>query len=821
MNRNPKPPAALETARRRLFWLATLLACMGPAVASTKSGVDAAIGNQLNQSSSYPVEQLATFKTTIARSPTGLLYASPVRVEAAQANTWSSTIEIGGMFNDGDDDASQFREYTDWHEGGVLSNVSVMGDFGATYFEFKGGGIGNEDQFLKAEYGKYGSYVISGFFSETPHIYANDATLLYRGIGTDVLSLSPPLVPGGNTSAEIANALTSASTGTIGVGRDKWGGEFRLVALGNWKLGAKYTLEQRDGTRPFGGSFYPTTIGGAVENLEPIDYTTHDFSVDVSYSGDKTFFNVGLKTSFFENDNTSLTWDNPFDIVQTGSGVMNVPAEVIERGRVALAPDNEFYQIDVEFAQVLPLGAQLTAFASWSRMEQDEDLLPPTITSGVKANVDTDNWNTTAALSQLSADAQIDSIAGGVELRLSPWQKLSLGARLDYFDEDNDTSYTSFNPLTGEYGYIAQDSPRIRRIYNGGGNPIHYRSIPFDKSKHSWTIDATYRPLSKTTVGVELRETRNKYDEREVEESDETRIKVFLSTRKLDWATVRISYLSEDRDVDQYVSNPYGEFYTSSLPGYSPPVSGERAFTLAEMRKFDVADRDTDKFEARINFLLRDDMDLMLSAQYEDTDYGGSYGLLGRESKTINMEWNYQPSATVNAYLFFSHQRFEDEMANIVDSGATSDPNAGGTTYPLSGSWSESTDETSDQFGAGIYYTGEKFGLEATFTSIDSDTGVDYGFASAAAAASPPIETGLTGEFSDISFESRVFESSLTWQTNENWQFRLYYRYERGKIRDWAINGLSALEGNNLFVQAIPDDYSVNTIGLFVTRHIR
>ena len=245
--------------------------------------------------------------------------------------------------------------------------------------------------------------------------------------------------------------------------------------------------------------------------------------------------------------------DNPFDIAQPGGGV---PPDVIPRGRVALPPDNEFYQVDVEFTHLLQSDAQLTAFVSWSRMTQDEDLLPPTINSGDVAGLNTDNWNTTAALSQLTADAEIDILSGGVELRISPWQKFSFGVSLDYFDEDNKTTYTSFNPLTGQFGYIAQDSPRIRRIYNGGGNAIHYRSIPFDKSKRSWTIDATYRPLSKTTIGLEIRETRNEYDVREVEKSDETRIKVFLSTRKLDRATIRVSYLNEDRDVDGYISNP-------------------------------------------------------------------------------------------------------------------------------------------------------------------------------------------------------------------------------------------------------------------------
>ncbi len=258
-------------------------------------------------------------------------------------------------------------------------------------------------------------------------------------------------------------------------------------------------------------------------------------------------------------------------------------------------------------------------------MSQDEDLLPPTITSGNVAGVNTDNWNTTAALSQTSADAEIDSLSGSIELRLNPLPKLTTGLSLDYYEEENDTSYTAYNPQTDQFGYIAQDSPRIKRIHKAskksGDNDIHYRSIPFDKSRRAWKLDATYRLMRKTTLGMEWRETTYKYDEREVEESDETRIKVFLSTRALDWATIRVSYLSEDRDADNYEPNPYSEYYTRSLPDF---ILSARPFTLDEMRKFDVGDVDREKFEGRMNVLIRDDMDLMLSAQYENKDYGTS-----------------------------------------------------------------------------------------------------------------------------------------------------------------------------------------------------
>jgi len=802
----------------RSLCLLAMSAYAAPGIASSNSGVDSAISNQLDQSTSYPRGQLGTFTTVPTRTPTGLLYAVPVQVDAFKTNAWTNSIEFGARMNNGSDDASQFREFTDWDEGGVVSNFSILGDFGDSYVKFSGAALGNDDQFIKAEYGRYGSYWIRAFYNETPHIYATDATLLYNGYGSEVLTLPAPLVAGGNTIAELETALAKAFKGDVGIQREKWGGELRLFRLGKWTLGGKYTLEEREGTRPFGGSFYPSSIGGAVETLEPIDDETHNLNFSASYVGDKTFMNMRAMASYYDNNHTSLTWDNPFDIVQTGG---MVPADVVERGRMSLAPDNQFYQFEFDIAQLLPGGAQLTASAAWARMSQDEDLLPPTITSGDVAGVDTDNWNTTAALSQTSADAQIDTLSGKVKLRLNPLPKLSVGLSLDYYEETNDTRYTAYNPLTDQFGYIAQDSPRIKRLHKAStkalANDIHYRSIPFDKSRHAWTLDATYRLMSKTTVGVDWRETTYKYDEREVKESDETRVKVYLSSRALDWATIRVSYLSEDRDADKYNPDPYSEYYTRSLPDYILPA---RPFTLDEMRKYDVGDVDRDKFEARMNILLRDDMDLMISAQYDKKDYGTSYGLEEKETKTFNMEWNYQPKADLNIYLFYSKQWFDNEMTNIADSGAFDDTQAGGITYPLSGRWSETSEETSDQLGAGISYTCEKFTFEASINSIDSDTTIDYQFASDDATASTPLETGNVGNFSDISYRSRVFDSSVTWQADERWQLRLYYRYESGKLSDWATDGLSALENDNLFIQAIPDDsYHVSTVGIFATYH--
>lgn len=114
--------------------------------------------------------------------------------------------------------------------------------------------------------------------------------------------------------------------------------------------------------------------------------------------------------------------------------------------------------------------------------------------------------------------------------------------KLRRYAEDNSTAYTAYtayNPLTGQYGYVALDgglwvnskgysglySDTTGTISTPSGNidvlrsvfPIRYRSIPFEYRKDNYNVDADYRLARRTTLtfGYEREEYTRAHRERD------------------------------------------------------------------------------------------------------------------------------------------------------------------------------------------------------------------------------------------------------------------------------------------------------------------
>ena len=176
---------------------------------------------------------------------------------------------------------------------------------------------------------------------------------------------------------------------------------------------------------------------------------------------------------------------------------------------------------------LLPWQGRLNTTVSWSRMRQDDDLLAPTVNSGSVGisglnEVDLDQWNQPAALPRSKADAEVDTLLVNARLRLRPWSALRLGADFRYYDQDNRTRYTAFNPSavdpstgkSGQIGYIAEDGAHnvltpFSRVFvpNVGNDDFRYRSSPHDYWKLHAQLSADYRVLRRTTLGARFRGT--------------------------------------------------------------------------------------------------------------------------------------------------------------------------------------------------------------------------------------------------------------------------------------------------------------------------
>jgi MtrB/PioB family decaheme-associated outer membrane protein len=846
-----------------LLPIAAMLAIIGSeqAVADSAIGVDTVLGNAQNPGGLDTTRSVDTegFSPVMSgkgpsHTPSGQLYEYPPQAPnvVAGENGWEYTgsVEVGVTGKDGKNKATGLREYTAWDNGATINSFSATAEKpeDATYVKVRGGGIGRDDKYLGVEAGKYNDIRFSAFYNETPHVFATNARPLWNGVGSNNLTLPAPLVAGSQSQTNPASysllqsAVAATGETTLALERKKFG--VRVDSPLNEQSSAfvSYTNERRQGSRPFGGSFLFDFIrpavgstggvtGAVMETVEPIDYTTHEVLTGLRHVGDKTRSNVTFSASLFHNENKSLTWENPFAIAGSTS---------YEQGRQALSPDNHAYNLRGEFARVLPLNGQFSATAAVGRMGQNEQLLPPTINDGLNANgtpaayaAQIARYNTTSVLSQQTANARIDTQLLDLGLSLMPIQDLTVRGKFRYYDEDNKTRYTAIDPLTGKIGYPALDFA-LPGVFGAGfgfynaarNNNIHYMNIPTSYTRWNSSLGVDYQLARATMAGVNYE--REEYDRpyREVEHTKEDKLKFNLSTRAIEDSTIRASYEYANRRGSEYRTDIFEQFYTASRSDYTGPAA---VHTLAEMRKFDLADRRQHVVNARWNYMWRNDIDSFLSIQHKLNDYYDSaYGRTGNEKQdSFNAELNYNPAPGKSLYAYYSYQKGRMQQGNINQgtTGVRASENAGvDNMYPLNGAWTANTGDTNHVIGTGFAYDFGKLRLDSRYSLSLSKTRLNYGYTDITAAtigsgARETLTAAQAGsEFSDMNYRSHSLETSLVYPLNPQTAVRLMHRWEKRSTTDWHYSGLAdnLLIDQRLYLGAVPQDYNVQIIGLFI-----
>jgi hypothetical protein len=357
----------------------------------TAARADSAPGNALNPTGGDTTRStddrgMSQLQVQRRRSPAGFLYPDPLQPDrfSTLGGDWlyRGSVEFGGLWSLGDDRETRFHEYADWNDGAFLEsvNIGVANPTSGFFTEVAGGGAGRDDQYFYGEIGVAGLVRLRGSFSGIPHTFATDATNLYRGAGSGVLRLPPSLTPGNNTDPEIIAALEGIGQSELSLQRNRTQLSLDYRPRDDLTLFARYSHEDRDGSRPFGGSLIFDSGGEperVVETTEPRDHRTHNTSAGLQFRSSVLLANVEYNGSIFRNGDVALSWDNPF-LLAAFNG-----AENIERGRFALAPDNHWHNVKADVSVSLPWKGRLTTTASWGRMRQDDDLIAPTVNSGL------------------------------------------------------------------------------------------------------------------------------------------------------------------------------------------------------------------------------------------------------------------------------------------------------------------------------------------------------------------------------------------------------------------------------------------------------
>lgn len=825
-------------AAEKLWWCAAAVALIGgTALADTSILGYGGPGNALNPTG-QPIDLLRdpdglSLLDDITRTPTGLLYPLPYAYPAMtqskdNPDIWSTGwIESGLLGTWGPNTRSAtLNEYGDWGTDPLVTNLGFRMENRKTAWFMTGlaENVGRTDQFYQLKTGRYGEYSFTLFFDSIPHLYSTEAKSLYNGVGTDNLTLRGGLVPGASTPAQVNAVLADAPPNELQITRQKAGFSASYTPWKTFEAFFQLSNEWRDGTQPISATFGYPFENGATQIIAPIHYRTFDVTGALRYKEDDLQANLTYTGSFFRNSDPSLTWQNP-GLAEVSAGSY-VPTE----GRLSLPPNNEFHSLKGDFAWLVSPDLRFSGSMSYSLMRQNDPLLPPTIDSGVIPGaggpINLADWNTTAALSQLTANAAIDLFNAFAQIQYIVSSDLSFDFELRDRVESNDTNYLTYNPLTGQYGYIAIDGglapfePILSGVYqpNAPGDVVQIRNMPFANNNLELSTRASYR--FDNHVKLDLTYTHNAigHSVREVPNADDNRVRVQVATNGFEWGTVRLSYEYGHLTGSDYMSNPYVPYYSTSLPGYVPLTpQGDIPWTLSDLRKFDVGNRVEQKVHAQANYIVTPQIDLQLTSDWKIDSYSAQYGLHDATSFDINGDVNYQISTSATVTGFLTWQDQHRSMSSINPQGIPGSGAAGSPDYPFTAAWEETLNDNTYAAGLTAHKAWDSVSLDVNYIYTRGDSAVGYSYASPLAFFYLVTAMQAGTSFPDITSDSHAFEGDVRWQADQSLTYRLLYRVSFDHLSDFHYDGLDAgVIGNNVYLGVVPENFTAQTVGVLV-----
>ena len=673
--------------------------------------------------------------------------------------------------SDVEGDSAKFEEYRDITapvSGDLEIDVEKDRDY---YLRGEAVGIGQDDQFVGAEGGRYGKFGIDATWDKIIHRYAYDARTLYSGVGTGYMSLDDNLqadIQSAPNAVEVANRLsgymtTSSVTGDPDTTRDQRKLGFDLLAFDPFTLRLDLANETREGTRPFAGAFNNSQM---VELFEPVDYDTTDMKISGEYAQAPFLLNVAYQYSQFKNNVDTLRFDNPLRATDAVGGPSN--------GTIDLAPDNQYHNINVNGALThLPWRSQITASAAWSRMTQDDALVPFTSNTAITA----------PALPAERVDARVNTSLYKFRFTSKPLSFMRVKGSFRYYDYDNQTGVIEFPD-----GYVETDDFPVTTAV---------RNLPTSYTQTQAGAEVGFDVFTRSNLTLGYRYEKTDRTNREVSEQEDHIMKASLDTRVLDWLDLRTSYARTERDIGDYRYDVYLE-------------GGQDLEQLPQLRMYDQADLTRDFFEILATVYPTDALALSGSAAYGTDDFHNSpYGLIEDNRYVFSFDTDYALGDRLTLNLFYTHEIYENEQRARQNGGATDFD------------WTADGKDLVDTLGGGfkLALIPDLLDLDLIYAYSDVDGNLEF--------SSP------SGSFDDFfavdDTKTHMLNTKLIYHnTSLDFDVAVGYLWEKFDYTDFAAEGFSYVPtdtvGNYqgaLLSGTLPQDYDAHVVYTRITFRYR
>jgi len=718
--------------------------------------------------------------------------AGPVRAADADGfRFWIDPLVVEDLVTEVDTESAKFEEYRDLSGGLRIPKLKLFGASadGDRTLALRLYNVDREDGRYQLDYGVAGTWGLTVDYNKIPHRFGNDGHMLFTRTGRGRYEIADPVQGAlqGALEAKFANPATRSqitfafldgllapylATSTevdVGLRRDR---TYARLALAKdravaWSL--EYANENREGIRPYGASF---GFGNVTELPEPIDYQTTDATLSGEWGGKRGGLKFGYRYSRFENDVSTVVWDNPFRLTSaTDASAYSAPGSGSiggsNLGFADLAPDNEASTLFLTGRTKLGGAWWASGSLNYIRMTQDEPLLPYTLNSAIRGiNFDHSTFDPTnpATLPTRNADNEVNVLAlnGDVGTRFA--EDWTFVLRYRYYDYDNQSRPIEF-PGYVRFHAVWEDIPRV--------------TVPYAYNKQDLGAEVGWDVTPTTNVALSYNLQSWDREFREVEGSDDDVLKLTFDTRPSPKWNLRASYELGDRSIDHYDVEAMEATF----------LDPEGANNQPGLRKYDEAAREYDAYTVLAQFFPAEAWSVFLGVSGRQDDYDESeFGLLTDELLQYNFELGYTPGAGTNFFLFGNLADREVFQA-ARQSGATV------STRPID-DWRVKFQEGTDTWGLGFTQkVREKLTLDLTGSWSNSDGDADFtALPGGLPLGSPGAGLPARSEAQDFDnyedVELLALQVKVDYVLTKNASAGFWYRYEDYTIDSFLLQGL-------------------------------
>lgn len=662
---------------------------------------------------------------------------------------------VGAMDNRKPGEAVQFGKFNGLTDSRVylVAAADIKSYGGRRYWSLKADDLGLANRSINFDGGTMARYKLHLGYSELANLLSATSQTPFNGAGGTDLTL-PMGFTRAPTTAGMADLAASLKPVELGTRRKEGDASFAYRLHRNLGLTFSFRSYRKKGIKSVGTLVRDDTVPQSVVLPEPVNYQTDEFRTAFDWHGEHGQASMEYYYSRFVNNDTALTWDNPY----TDSGTQPYP----DRGRNSLPPDNQHQRLSVSGNFKLASSTRLSAVLERGVMTQDEAFLPYTINSS--SIVDT-------PLPINSPQARIDTSLLKLDLNSQPLTALSLHAGYRFYEKDNRTPRNLYQMVINDWGdQVPVDSPAAR--YNQ----------PFGYKQSQFKLDGAYRFRPRNTLKLGYERDYKDYQYRAVNKTTEDSYSAKL-TDNSDRATSFISALQSRKRADSYDqirhfesihSREYLDYVKTTIPAaYYDNLPG--------MRQFDIADRNRLRYGAGTSVMLQPQLTLGVNANHQDDEYPSSqFGLQQQKTANYTLDATLVPDETSSWSVYYTRQNIEWQQSSWAyfftqHQNGNLDP---------SNIWSAFQQDTIDTVGVNLSHSFLDETLPVRFGYAYANIKTDISFYADPAS---PLNTPYF-DMPTLKATRQSIDVSGTYSLGENLSIRGGALIELYRVKDWATD---------------------------------